>query len=126
MSQTSTQEMDVISESQKTFQGHLPNGVYDWLKWTTLILLPAFATLYYTLGMIWGFPNITEIVGSIAAVQTFLGVLLGLSTFSYNRSDANIDGDILIDRESQMASLIFNSDANALQHKSTVQFKVKK
>ena len=63
----------------------LDNKVYDVLKWIAQILLPAIGTLYFALSKIWGFPYATEIVGSIAAVDTFLGALLGISSASYNK-----------------------------------------
>ena len=63
----------------------LPNGLYDCLKWITMILLPALATLYFALSGIWGFPYAEQIVGTIAAVETFLGALLGISTIQYNK-----------------------------------------
>lgn len=63
------------------------NKVYDILKWIALILLPALATLYFALASIWGFPYAEQIVGTITAIDTFLGVLLGISTSSYKKED---------------------------------------
>lgn len=61
----------------------LPDKVYDILKWVCLILLPASSTLYWSLSSIWGWPYAEQITGTIAAVGTFLGVLLGISTHTY-------------------------------------------
>lgn len=61
------------------------NQVYDILKWIAQYLLPAAGTLYFALAGIWGFPYGEEIVGTITAVDTFLGVLLGISSMQYNR-----------------------------------------
>lgn len=63
----------------------LPDNVYNVLKWITMILLPAVATLYFALSGIWGFPYCEQIVGTIAAIETFLGALLGISTIQYNK-----------------------------------------
>lgn len=63
----------------------LSNNAYDILKWIAQILLPALGTLYFALSKIWGLPWSTEIVGTIAAVDTFLGALLGISSAEYNR-----------------------------------------
>lgn len=63
------------------------NKVYDILKWIALILLPALGTLYFALANIWGFPYAEQIVGTITAIDTFLGVLLGISTSSYKKGD---------------------------------------
>ena len=61
----------------------LNNKTYDVLKWIAQILLPALGTLYFALSRIWGFPYGEEIVGTIAAVDAFLGALLGLSSKAY-------------------------------------------
>lgn len=63
----------------------MSNKVYDVLKWIALILLPALGTLYFALAKIWGFPYAAEIVGTISAVDAFLGALLGISTANYNK-----------------------------------------
>ena len=62
----------------------MSNKIYDVLKWIALILLPALATLYFALAQIWGLPYGEQIVGTIAAIDTFLGALLGISTRIYN------------------------------------------
>ena len=59
---------------------HLSNKTYDTLKWIAQYLLPALGTLYFSVSQIWGLPYGEEIVGTITAVDTFLGVLLGLSS----------------------------------------------
>ena len=61
-----------------------PDRVYDILKWVCVIALPAIATLWFTLGKIWGFPYLAEVEGTIVAIDTFLGALLGISTIAYN------------------------------------------
>lgn len=62
----------------------LSNKAYDVLKYIALILLPALGTLYFALAKIWGFPYATEIVGTISAIDAFLGALLKISTDKYN------------------------------------------
>lgn len=70
----------------------LSNKAYDVLKFIAQIALPAAATLYFTLAGIWGFPYGEEIVGTITAVDTCLGVLLGVSTAKYKKeSEAEKD-----------------------------------
>ncbi len=63
----------------------LSNKVYDVLKWISLIVLPAIGTLYFALSGIWGLPYGEEIVGTIVAIETFLGALLGISTAQYHK-----------------------------------------
>ena len=65
----------------------LSNKVYDILKYIAQIVLPALATLYFALAGIWNFPYGEEVVGTITAVDTFLGVILGISTANYKKSE---------------------------------------
>ena len=62
----------------------LSNKVYDVLKYIAQIVLPALATLYFALAKIWNFPYGAEVVGTISAVDAFLGALLQISTNKYN------------------------------------------
>lgn len=63
----------------------LSNNIYDILKWIAMVALPALGTLYFALAGIWGFPYGEQIVGTITAVDTCLGVLLGISSSRYNK-----------------------------------------
>ena len=63
----------------------MSNKVYDVLKWIAMYLLPALGTLYFALSAIWGLPYGEQIVGTITAIDTFLGVILGISTAQYNK-----------------------------------------
>ncbi len=61
------------------------NKVYDVLKWIAMYLLPALGTLYFALSGIWGLPFGEQVVGTITAVDTFLGVILGISSANYKK-----------------------------------------
>lgn len=65
----------------------MTNKVYDTLKWIAMYFLPAAGTLYFALAGIWGFPYGEEIVGTITAVDTFLGVILGISNAQYKKNN---------------------------------------
>ena len=75
----------------------MSNRVYDVLKYIAQIVLPALATLYFALAKIWGFPYGAEVVGTISAVDAFLGALLKISTDQYYKED--IPPDYLDDEE---------------------------
>lgn len=64
----------------------MSNKLYDILKWVAMYLLPALGTLYFTLSGIWGLPYGEQIVGTITALDTFLGVILGISTIQYKKN----------------------------------------
>lgn len=61
------------------------NKTYDILKYIAQIVLPALGALYFALSQIWGLPYGEEIVGTITAVDCFLGAVLGISTMAYNK-----------------------------------------
>ena len=65
----------------------MSNETYDVLKWIAQYLLPALGTLYFALSGIWGLPYGEQIVGTITAVDTCLGVILGISTAQYNKDE---------------------------------------
>lgn len=70
----------------------MSNKTYDFLKWVAMYLLPALGTLYFALAGIWGFPYGEEVVGTITAIDTFLGVILGISNAQYKKKvDADAD-----------------------------------
>lgn len=68
----------------------IPNVIYDCLKWVQRLFLPALATLYLALGAIWKdiiyLPYPEQVAATITAVDTFLGVILGISTANYNKA----------------------------------------
>lgn len=64
----------------------MSNKVYDVLKWIAMYLLPAVGTLYFALAGIWNLPYGEQVVGTITAVDTFLGVLLGISNAQYKKT----------------------------------------
>ena len=63
----------------------MSDRTYQVLKWIALILLPSLGTLYFAIANIWGLPYAEEIVGTITAIDAFLGALLGVSTSSYKK-----------------------------------------
>lgn len=64
----------------------LNNKVYDVLKWIAQYLLPALGTLYFALSTIWGLPYGEQVVGTITAIDAFLGAVLGISSITYNKN----------------------------------------
>lgn len=68
----------------------ISNKTYDILKFIAQIILPALGTLYFALAQIWGLPLGEEIVGTITAVDAFLGAILGISTAQYNRENGDV------------------------------------
>jgi len=70
--------MSTIKFSEKT---------YSILKWLAMIVLPAVAVLYTAMNNTWGtLPYPVEVVKTITAIDAFLGILLGVSTYQYNKA----------------------------------------
>lgn len=66
----------------------MSNKVYDILKWIAQYLLPALGTLYFALSTIWGLPYGEQVVGTITAIDAFLGAILGISSMQYKKENA--------------------------------------
>ena len=69
----------------------MKNETYDILKYIAQILIPAIATLYFSVSQIWGLPYGEQIVGTLTALDAFLGVCLGISSDNYHKSIGGSD-----------------------------------
>lgn len=65
----------------------MSNKTYDVLKYIAQIVLPALGTLYFALASIWNLPYGEQVVGTITALDTFLGALLMLSSANYKKNN---------------------------------------
>lgn len=106
----------------------MSSKTYDVLKYIAQIVLPALGTLYFTLAGIWNLPAAEQVVGTIVAVDTFLGVVLQLSSKAYAKSEDRFDGAVHVDEneERKLFSLELKGDPNELDSKDQLLFKVKK
>lgn len=64
----------------------LPDSVYQVLKWLVVIVIPAAATLYVGLALVWGWPYADEIAKTASLICAFIGALIGVSQIGYNKS----------------------------------------
>ena len=64
------------------------DNLYRWLKWITLVVLPACGTAYMGLASVWDWPYAAEVAKTVTVVCALLGALLGISTAEYYK-----DGD---------------------------------
>lgn len=104
----------------------LKNRTYDVLKSVAQIWLPAGGTLYFALAQIWHLPSPEQVVGSVVAVDAFLGAVLGLSTTNYNKSDEKYDGMFAVDHnpDGGQSLRLKSVDYEALNTKDELVFKV--
>lgn len=75
----------------------MTNRLFDLLRTLCEIVIPAIGTLYFALAKIWALPYGTEIVGTCAAIATFLGALIGVNRASYNTYQKEQDYYIVSD-----------------------------
>jgi hypothetical protein len=104
----------------------LGDSTYNKLKHSTTVVLPAAGALYFALAQIWHLPKAEEVVGSLAALNTFLGVVLGVSTRSYNRSDIKYAGIIEVEEtpDAKSLNIILNEASPPLEKQPEVTFRV--
>lgn len=97
---------------------------YDRMKFITQVGLPALGTLYFALAGIWGLPSAEQVVGTIVALDTFLGVVLLISTNQYNAENRMGSIDVAKVGEKMVYTLNLNDDPEHLGDKEVVSFRV--
>lgn len=104
----------------------LTSKQYDLLKFVTGIVLPAFGTLYFALAEIWHLPAAQQVLGTIIAIQAFLGALLGISSKSYEDSGAKYVGAINVQEtpEKLLYSLTLKDDPLGLKDRKEATFQI--
>lgn len=106
----------------------LSDAQYEALKYVALVILPALGTLYFAMAGLWGLPAATQVVGTIVALDTFLGVVLKVSTAQYEKNTDNYHGTVgLVDYGGDVGEKVkFDvlTDPNTLTDGKQVVFKV--
>jgi hypothetical protein len=104
----------------------LGDNAYQALKHLAAAGLPALITLYFTLAQIWHWPDTAQVMGTLAAINTAAGLLLGVSSYTYHNSDAAFDGEIQVDDSGPktVGSLVFNRDPEQILNQRTAVLKV--
>ena len=85
----------------------MKNKTYDVLKYVAQIVLPALGTLYAALAPLWNLPYADAIVGTIVAVDAFLGALLQISSTKYYKNGKDVAGTVTIDPDSETVNFNF-------------------
>lgn len=105
--------------------------LYDRIKFTVLVVLPALSTLYFTLGTAWDWPAVDKVPGSLAAIALFLGSLIGISARNYKanlKANGNVeyDGNIMVTPTEDGTTLTFQINPDDLDGKSQLLFSINK
>ena len=101
--------------------------LYDRLKLTVLIILPALGSLYFGLSQIWGFPAGEEVVGSISLISVFFGTIVDQASSHFKQSGA--DGQLIVNEDpdaEEPYSLELHQDLLELAEKDQIMFGVKR
>lgn len=59
--------------------------VYDVAKWMAMVFLPALNILWVALATVWHLPFVQEVSTSLAALNAFLGAIVGISNVQYSK-----------------------------------------
>jgi hypothetical protein len=77
--------------------------LYNILKYVALIFLDALGVAYESLANVWSLPFGDEVMKTCTILSILLGTLIGVSSYSYNKSnlltDDESDDELLLDRE---------------------------
>lgn len=109
----------------------LSDEAYGLVRLLTTVYLPGLSTLYFALSSIWGLPAAEQVVGTIAAVNVFLGLVLAQSRKNYNDSDnpaGRFVGDVSVVKGqsgAEMVNLEFNQPPAQVLAQPEIKLKVK-
>lgn len=106
----------------------MSSKLYDFLKFLAQIALPALGTLYITVAALWDLPKPQEVAGTILALDTFLGVVLGLQAAAFNKGVINAGhmNITALEDGGKNFSLDLDQEPEELEGATEVRFKVKK
>lgn len=71
----------------------LSNELYDTMKWTITLVLPALATLVQTIGQSVAWEPTELVVTILTAVTTFLGAIFMTSSVNHQKNHVTISKD---------------------------------
>ena len=98
---------------------------YKTLNNLALVIFPAVATMYAGLATVWGLDYAREVVGTIVAIDTFLGVLVKVGQNSYDNSDAKYDGVVGVVETDDKLSYVLNLDDDPVKLKDRSEIRLK-
>lgn len=104
----------------------LSNSAYDALKWVALVALPALAVFYLAVAALWDLPKPQEVSGTIIALDTLLGLLLGVANKNYMNSDTRFDGVLNVDEKDNrlIHQLDIHTDPEVMATQDAITLKV--
>ena len=119
--------MSLSSPASTTKRPLLGDVSYQFLKHVATTGLPGLITLYFTLAQIWHWSNTAQVMGTLTAINTAAGVLLGVSSYTYHNSDAPFDGEIRVantEAGKTIGTLVFNNDPEKMLNQQSATLKI--
>jgi len=78
----------IIAKARKNRRRFVPiinnDKLYSLAKWTAAVFLPALQVLWLALAPTWHIGLVNEVSVTIAALNAFLGAIVGISNVQYN------------------------------------------
>lgn len=103
------------------------DGMYDKLKITAQVILPAIGALYFALAEIWGFPAADKVNGTIAAVNLFVGAIVVWMKATHSSAPSVYDGTLAWeDHEEGTRLRLKQIDVDALDHKEAIRLRIER
>lgn len=75
----------------------LSEKAYQFLKNLVQIVLPGLGTLYFSIAEIWGLPAGEKVVATLSAIAVFLGIILKISSSTFEKLGKAFDGDFVVE-----------------------------
>lgn len=105
----------------------LSNRDYTIVRQSATVILPAIGALYFALAQLWNLPKAEEVVGTVAALNVFAGVLTAIAQRVYNATGAKYDGsvEVEVDENGKKTFLLnVDGDLDELDKKTEIVFRV--
>lgn len=103
----------------------LNDRTYRLFKNVVMYALPGLGTLYFTLASIWGLPYGEQVIGTLAAIATFLSIIIKFSENGYNSTA--YDGELIEhgDEDGVVTgyTLAIDSPVSSMIEKDVIKFK---
>ena len=99
----------------------MTDKTYNILKYCALVAIPAIGTFYTTVASLWGWSYITEVSGTILAIDTLLGAFIGISSARYQ---PEMDGVLHVNPNTKETYAALTTPTEAVVNKGAMLLRV--
>lgn len=107
----------------------MSSKTYDFFKKLVQVIIPAVSSAYFALAEIWDLPGAEKVTGTLAVLATLIGIVVGISSNTYNKLDQAFDGTVEVtttEEGKKLFSLEVNGNPLEIENMGSVRFKVNK